>query len=99
MRGHRPFTYAILGLNALFLIWLIPRVELPTIDVPDWCSSPIEAKHWPSLCGAGDLEAVVAVVIIWGFVNIILGVLWLLTNGRYKAKKAAEAKPAVSSAQ
>jgi hypothetical protein len=32
-------------------------------------------------------------------VDIILGVVWLVTNGRYKTKKAAEATPAVASAQ
>jgi hypothetical protein len=99
MSGHRPFTYVILALNALFLIWLIPGVELPASDVPDWCYMAGEAKHWPSLCGAGNIGTAVAVVILWGFVDVILGVLWLVTNGRHNAKKAAEATPAVDSEQ
>jgi hypothetical protein len=34
-----------------------------------------------------------------GLVDAIIGVVWLATNGRYKATKAAETAPAVTSAQ
>jgi len=39
------------------------------------------------------------IIFSWGSVDAILGVVWLATNGRYKAKKAAETAPAITSAQ
>ena len=62
------------------------------------------AKHWAE-CGAGSalIAARIAVakdiIFFRGFADIILGVVWLVTSGRFKAKKAAEATPAVASAQ
>jgi hypothetical protein len=48
-----------------------------------------EAKCWPPLC-ADSARTVVAEFIIfrWGLVDVIIGVAWLATNGRYKATKA-----------
>jgi cytochrome b len=103
MRGHRPFTYVILAVNALFLIWLITGVGGAASHIQD-CSSL--AKHAKDLCEAGNAGTAVGtgigaaiIVFFWGFVDVILGVLWLVTNGRYKAKKAAAAPPVVASAQ
>jgi hypothetical protein len=104
MRGHRPFTYVILAINALFVIWLIAGVGGAASYVPDWCYMAGMAKHWAE-CEAGNalIAARIAVardiIFFSGFVDIILGFVWLVTNGRYKAKKAAEATPAIASAQ
>jgi hypothetical protein len=53
MRGHRPFTYLVLAMNALFLIWLIAGVGGAASDVPDWCSMAGMAKHRAE-CGADN---------------------------------------------
>jgi hypothetical protein len=101
MRGHRPFTYVILAINALFLIWLIAGVGSATGDVPDDCY-PGMAKYWAD-CGdaliAARIEVAMKIILFWGFVDTILGFVWSVTNDRYKAKKAAEPTPAVASAQ
>jgi hypothetical protein len=104
MRGHRPFTYVILAINALFLIWVIAGVRGAIGDVPDWCHMAGMAKHWAE-CEAGNalITSRIAIardiIFFSGFADIILGVVWLVTNDRYKAKKVAEATPAVASAQ
>jgi hypothetical protein len=98
MRGHRPFT-VILAINALFLIWMIAGAGGAASDVPNWCYTADLAKHWPSMCGNAGAAVAAVIILFWGFVDVILGVVWLVTNGRYKAKRAAEAAPAVASAQ
>ena len=42
---------------------------------------------------------VAAVIIIWGLVDVILGVVWLATNGRYKAIKVEKATHEAAAAQ
>ena len=104
MRGHRPFTYVILAINALFLIWLIAGVRGATGDVPDDCFMAGMAKHWAD-CRAGNvliaarIEVARNIILFSGFVDLILGVVWLVTNDRHKARKAAEAATAGASAQ
>jgi len=52
MRGHRPFMYVILAINALFLISLIAVAGGAAGDVPDWCHTG-EAKYWQGMCYTG----------------------------------------------
>jgi len=59
---------------------------------------PGEAKAWPGLCRNPRIALAGFIIFRWGLVDVILGVVWLATNGRYKAKKAAEATRAVASA-
>jgi hypothetical protein len=99
MGGHRLFTYVILVINALFLIWLIAGLGTMASDPPAWCYMPGEGKAWPGLCRNPRTTLAGFIIFRWVMVDVILGVVWLATNGRYKAKKAAEAAPAAASAQ
>jgi hypothetical protein len=99
MRGHRSLTYGILVINALFLIWLVAGVWTTTSDVPADCWMPGVAKHWGDCEPTPRLWVAAFIIFCWGLVNVILGVVWLATNRRYKANKDAEATRAVPSAQ
>ena len=77
MRGHRPFTYVILAINALFAIWLIAGVGTTSSDPPDWCYMAGEAKHWPGLCANPRTVAAAVIILRWVVGDVILGVVWL----------------------
>jgi hypothetical protein len=93
MRGHRPFTYAILVINALFLIWLVAGVWTTPSHVPFDCSMAGVAEHWADCSGSPRTQVTVPIIFLWGLADLILGVVWLATNRAYKAKKDAEAVP------
>ena len=84
MPKWRPFTWAILAVNLLFLILLIAGVGSAADQTKD-CSALIgNAKD---LCQAGNAGTAVgagigvaALVFFWALVDVILGVVWLITR-------------------
>ena len=66
--GMRPFSWVIIGINALFLIWIVKGVAdaNPTNDA--------------EIVGTGI--GVMLIVGLWAFTDVILGILWLVTRKR-----------------
>jgi hypothetical protein len=66
-RGIRPFTWAILVVNALFLVWTIAAAA---------AAPEAAAGH----VGAG--MSVLLIMVLWACVDVVLGVTWFVTRRR-----------------
>jgi amino acid transporter len=89
MPKWRAFTWIILIINLLFLIWIIAGAGSAANNVKD-CSSLVgQAKDacQASNTGtaAGTAIGVGIIIVLWAFVDIILGVLWLVTRRKGRA--------------
>ena len=73
----RAFTWVIIVLNVLFLIWLITAL----VGGPDSCSgeSGLSKDVCETLATVGASVGVALIVSAWTFADVILGVLWLVT--------------------
>lgn len=77
---HRKFTWVILIINLLFLIWIITGVA----------SGSGNASHCGTLsqqvCNdashVGTAIGAVLILVFWAIVDVILGILWLVTRKR-----------------
>ena len=78
MPRWRPFTWVILVVDLLFLIWLITAL----VGTSDSCSGESELAKavCDTLSTVGATIGAALIVSLWGFVNVILGVLWLVTR-------------------
>lgn len=90
MPKWRPFTWIILVINALFLIWVISAISGGTNAVSD-CSTLVgnaksncEAENVGTAVGTGIGTAIIFV--FWVIVDVILGVLWLVTRPKDKTR-------------
>jgi hypothetical protein len=88
MRGHRPFTYAILAINTLFLIWLIAGVWTTPSDVPFDCHMAGVAKHWADCRVSPRTVVAIDIVYSWVMVDFILGVVWLFVWSLRRSDRA-----------
>ena len=78
MRGHRPFTYLVLAMNALFLIWLAAGgVGITASDVPDDCFRGDTWKYWNDCRVSPPTVVAVSIISRWVLVDVILGAVWL----------------------
>lgn len=80
----RKFTWFILIVNVLFLVWIIAAVSGNSGAIED-CSQL--AKQAKDVCEAGNAGTAVGtgvgvflIVVFWALVDVILGVIWLVTN-------------------
>jgi hypothetical protein len=77
MPRWRPFTWVIVAVNALFLIWIVVAL----ITGSDTCSgkSGVAKDICDTLATIGASLEVAVIVLAWAVVDVILGVLWLVT--------------------
>jgi hypothetical protein len=76
--GWRVFTYVILGFNVLMLVWVIAGAAQAQ-GTPSDCGS-LSAKICNEAADTGTAIGVGIVIALWAFGDMILGVLWLVTN-------------------
>jgi hypothetical protein len=78
MRGWRKLTWFILAVQVVFLVWIIAGVN----EVSDNCAGEVGSAK--ELCeGATAVGASIGVgliIFLWIFVDIVLGLIWLITN-------------------
>jgi len=74
----RKFTWFILAVNTLFLLWIIAAVAG---SGGQDCGS-LTQEQCDSAAGVGTAIGVGIIVVFWAFVDVILGVIWLITNNR-----------------
>lgn len=84
MPKWRKFTWFILIVNVLFLIWLITGVSSASGEIQDCSTLAAQAK---STCEAGNAGTAVGtglgvgiIILLWVMVDIILGIIWLVTR-------------------
>ncbi len=75
----RKFTWVILVINVLFLIWVISG--LASGGDTSACGS-LSAADCETAQGVGKGIGVALIFVFWAVVDVILGVLWLITNRR-----------------
>lgn len=79
-RKRRVFTWVILAVNALFLVWVIYGAVAGSGTVHN-CGA-LTQQTCNSAGHAGTAIGVVLVLALWAVVDVILGVLWLVTRRR-----------------
>lgn len=73
----RIFTYVILAVNVLFLVWIIAGASAATH--PGNCAG-LSAADCQTAANVGAGIGVTIIIVLWVLVDIILGVLYLVTN-------------------
>ena len=76
--GWRTFTYVILAFNLLMLIWIIAGAASAS-GTPNDCGS-LDATTCDDASDVGTAIGIGILIALWAFGDIILGVLWLITN-------------------
>lgn len=76
--GWRIFTYVILAINLIFLIWVIAGANSGNGQPTD-CNG-LDAQTCNDAQNAGTAIGVGLIIVLWAIVDLILGVLWLITN-------------------
>jgi len=78
MRNWRKFTWVILIIQVLFVIWIVAAVG----SAADDCKGLIGDEL--SICETGTAVGtsigVGLVIFLWAAVDVILGIIWLVTN-------------------
>jgi hypothetical protein len=82
-RKVRVFTWVILAINALFLIWVIAGVASGSGHATD-CGS-LDQNTCDSASHVGTAIGVGIIVFLWAAADLILGVIWLVTRKRTPA--------------
>ena len=78
MKSSRIFTWVILIVQAPFLLWML--VVLGSSS--DVCSDELgeAAEMCRAMTGIGVGFAAIFVLLVWALVDVILGVIWVVTN-------------------
>lgn len=74
----RIFTYVILAFNLLMLIWVIAGAAGGSGQPTD--CGVLDAETCNDASDAGTAIGVALLIMLWAFGDIILGILWLITN-------------------
>jgi hypothetical protein len=90
MRSWRPLTWVIIVVQLLFTWWLIASMG-SVADNVETC--PEVAVDTLSSCEAGNAGTAIGgtmvffmIIFLWALIDIILGVIWMVTNKARKAK-------------
>lgn len=78
MRNWRKFTWFILIVQALFLIWIIAGVGGASDNCDGEVGDALELCRAATAVGAGI--GVGIIIFLWVFTDIVLGLVWLITN-------------------
>ncbi len=92
--GWRIGTYVVLIFNALMLIWVISAVASASGDATDCGTLSQETCNAARNTGTGI--GVFLLIVLWAIVDIILGVIWMVTNNRNPAQSSSVAPTAGS---
>lgn len=79
-RKTRIFTWVILAINALFLIWVIVGAASGAGNATN-CGS-LNQQTCNDAAHAGTAIGVGLVIFLWAAVDVILGIIWLVTRKR-----------------
>ena len=76
----RVLTWFILAVNVLFMVWIIAGVNGTRKNCAGLTGPDLQACQAGTAVGAGI--GVALIVFFWAAVDIILGIIWLVTNRR-----------------
>jgi hypothetical protein len=78
MPKWRPFTWIILAINVLFLIWVITAIAGAS-DTPADCGT-LSAEDCEAAEAVGTAIGTGIIVFFWVAVDVVLGIIWLVTR-------------------
>lgn len=85
MPSWRPLTWVILVVQVLFVVWLIGGINAAGDET---CPE----SQYSDACEAGQAMgtgiAIFMIILLWALLDVILGVIWLVTN---KSKRSCPA--------
>jgi len=76
--GWRPLTWVILAMNGLFLAWIIYAIHVASTNCNGQTGSLGQACQTGTAIGAGISVGII--VFFWVAVDVILGIIFLVTN-------------------
>ena len=76
----RVFTWVILVVNVLFLIWIISALGAAGNNCAGLQGDALRACQAGTAVGAGI--GTIIILFLWALVDVILGILWLVTRKR-----------------
>lgn len=79
-RRRRVFMWVILAINGLFLWWMISALGGLADDCAGQVGSDLEACETGTAIGGG--VAFIFILLLWALVDVILGVIFLVTRRR-----------------
>lgn len=77
----RKFTWFILAVNVLFLVWIIAGIS-SSATTPAVCDASLTQEACDAARGIGTTLGVGLIIAFWAFADFILLVLWLVTRKR-----------------
>ena len=72
----RVFTWVILGINVLFLIWLIAGIN----SVSSSSCDDLDQQTCDAAKTVGGGIGALLIIFLWVAVDVILGIIWLVTR-------------------
>jgi hypothetical protein len=78
MRNWRKFTWFILIVQVLFVVWIISAGGAVSDSCEGLTGSDLEICQAGTAIGAGI--GFTLILILWAIIDVILGVIWLITN-------------------
>src|SRR5712672_1376716 len=85
MPSWRPLTWVILVVQVLFVIWLITGISAVSDNN---CSTDAYADACRAGQAMGAGIGIGLIIFLWALIDVILGVIWLITN---KSKRTCPA--------
>lgn len=79
-KGWRKLTWFILAVQALFIIWLIVGLNDASHQTAKQCAGQQATRLCHDASNAGSAIGAALVIGLWVAVDIILGLIWLITN-------------------
>jgi hypothetical protein len=79
-RKVRVFTWIILAINVLFLIWVIAGAASGSGHASN-CGS-LDQQTCDDAAHTGTAIGVAIIIVLWAAVDLILGIIWLVTRRR-----------------
>ena len=78
MKSWRKLTWFIMVIQVLFIVWIVAGTSSATSNCDGLIGSDLELCQAGTAIGAGI--GIAFIIFLWAIVDIILGVIWLITN-------------------
>ena len=79
MRSWRPLTWIIIVVQLLFLWWLIAGMSSTSQQAAE-CANQAYSDACEAGTAIGGGIAFFMIILLWALIDVILGVIWMVTN-------------------